>query len=352
MITQLELNGFKSFLSNEIELGPLTLLTGINSSGKSSIIQAIRLLEKISQDQDPMLSGHGTLQEFINPFVNNVEVLAKIDHEAEISLSQARGEFNSFVTVNQLIEQEKTFPGITYIAADRYGPETFLPIFPGQNYELGSRGENLFKVIAQHGASGVDTVLPEMLKHENSQGETFAFNLEAWLGVISPNPRFDSLMQEFSETSFATFNNYRAKNVGFGLSYILPVLTALLVNTAFEDTLVMIENPEAHLHPKGQTEIARLVARCVEAGVQVIIETHSDHIFNGIRVQAKESESNFHEKVKTYWFELDEEDNTVVEEVNIDSNGRIDNSPMGLFDQFKIKFKGFHRLYKSSCIYL
>lgn len=336
MITNLELNGFKSFLSNDIELGQLTLLTGINSSGKSSIIQAIRLLERINDEKEPMLEGHGTLQELINPFVNEVEVIGTLNDRFHISFMQPKDETSTYINSNELSDANVEFPGLTYIAADRYGPENYLPIFPGENYELGSRGENLFKVILFHGAGGENTVLPEIVMHENSQGSTFAFNLEAWLGVISPNPRFDALMQELSETSYGTFKGYRAKNVGFGLSYILPVITALLDATAYENALVMIENPEAHLHPKGQTEIAKLIARCVEAGVQVIIETHSDHIFNGVRIQAKESESNFHEKVKAYWFELDKNENTVVEEINIDENGRIDNSPQGLFDQFEI----------------
>jgi len=74
---------------------------------------------------------------------------------------------------------------------------------------------------------------------------------------------------------------------GFGLSYTLPVITALLVGTLIPNSLVIIENPEAHLHPRGQTEIARLIALCAQVGTQIIIETHSDHLFDGIRIAAK-----------------------------------------------------------------
>lgn len=51
--------------------------------------------------------------------------------------------------------------------------------------------------------------------------------------------------------------------------------------------MVLIENPEAHLHPRGQYEMSRLICLCVEAGAKVLVETHSDHLFDGVRIFAK-----------------------------------------------------------------
>lgn len=67
-----------------------------------------------------------------------------------------------------------------------------------------------------------------------------------------------------------------AINTGFGITYVLPILVALL--SAKKDSLILIENPEAHIHPKGQAILMELMAKAVDAGVQVVIETHSDHI--------------------------------------------------------------------------
>lgn len=78
--------------------------------------------------------------------------------------------------------------------------------------------------------------------------------------------------------------SYRAVNVGFGLSYVLPIVLALLVTKP--GGLVIIENPEAHLHPRG-SYLGRLIALAAEAGVQVVVETHSDHIINGIRLMPR-----------------------------------------------------------------
>ena len=60
------------------------------------------------------------------------------------------------------------------------------------------------------------------------------------------------------------------------------------IRIAFHGELIVIENPETHLHPKGQANLAKLIALVAEQGVQIIIETHSDHIINGLRVATKQ----------------------------------------------------------------
>lgn len=60
-----------------------------------------------------------------------------------------------------------------------------------------------------------------------------------------------------------------------------------ILGTIKRNTLVILENPEAHLHPRGQTEMGKLIASVAHSGCQVIVETHSDHLFDGIRIYAK-----------------------------------------------------------------
>jgi predicted ATPase len=370
-ISSIELNGFKSFISDTLTLGQLTLLTGLNSSGKSSVIQAIQLLRNARNGKELYLDGHGELEELVNPYGNafDIKLFHNVFHFGNISFAStevANEQYPVKIRFARSVEEDEyinnynhknafdssqngrfqgegskgaalmeysheRFPDIIYIAADRFGPTTSISIEIG-NTKLGSKGENLLKCIEKSS----NFILNDLVKHENSEGNTLLFNLKAWLGVISPNVKFDHFIQPMSDSSYSTFNGFRAKNVGFGLSYTLPVIAALLIGSTDPNSIVIIENPEAHLHPKGQTEMARLIALCVEAGVQVIVETHSDHLFDGIRIFAKNSKTNFHEKVKTYWFELDKNRNTEVHEVVIDENGRIPNAPQGLFDQFEI----------------
>lgn len=329
IITSIELNGFKSFVADTLDLGNLTLLTGLNSSGKSSVIQALQLLEKAANGKDIYLEGHGSPSELQNPYSKHgIEIIAEFENGSSVIV---RSKAPTLKQLEPILTGDIYFPEVIYIAADRLGPETSVAIDINTN-KIGKRGENIFKCIETY----ADMPLNDFLKHENSEGDTFLFNLRAWLGVISPNVKFDHKIQDISDSSYSTFNGHRAKNVGFGLSYALPVITALLLGSVTPNSIVMIENPEAHLHPKGQTEMARLISLCVESGIQVVIETHSDHLFDGIRIHAKKSTSNFHEKVKIYWFELDKNANTDVQEAELDENGRIAHWPQGLFDQFEI----------------
>jgi predicted ATPase len=331
MITNLTLEGFKSFVSDSLDLGKLTVLTGMNSSGKSSVIQALLMIKYAHMDGGNKLSwfleGHGDDKELTNSYCDSFQIAAQFNNGQEVICTNhyAKASKNPASPINI------TYSAL-YIGANRFGSENMIPVYHLKN-DLGERGENLLNFIDYH----ANEPLSKTMKHPDSEGDTFLYNLRAWLGVISPNTKFDYEIHKLMDSSFATFNGHRAKNVGFGLSYVLSVIAVLLWGSLNPNSLIMIENPEAHLHPRGQTEIAKLIAKCAEAGAQVIVETHSDHIFDGIRIYAKESQNNFHEQVKAYWFELNKKGFTEVESVEIDKNGRIvGDMPQGMFDQFII----------------
>ena len=318
MIEELTLRGFKSFLNEKIPISPLTVLTGLNSSGKSSVIQSIRMMSNFLAGRDIILEGHGAIDELKNSYYgDNLSIEVKFD-----------GKYVAY-PASRPFGGDEFYPEVIYIAADRYGPRTSIPINTGHN--LGPRGDNVLNCIEYY----QNESLNECLRHEWSEGETFNYNLRAWLGAISPGVKFRSEIQEMSDSSFSLFDGHRAMNVGFGLSYALPIIVALFMGTLKKNSIVLIENPEAHLHPKGQTEMARLICAAVEAGAQVIVETHSDHLFDGIRIYAKRH-SGFAKRVSTHWFELDKEKLTCVESPLMDDEGNLDAWPEGMFDQFGI----------------
>lgn len=137
------------------------------------------------------------------------------------------------------------------------------------------------------------------MRHRSSEtkGESFLIDeVNAWLGEISPGARIDVESVSVGDTEkyveSVSFGDgrlrrtFKPQNVGFGISYILPVLVTLL--TTQPEDIVIIENPEAHLHPRGQSEMGRLIAYAAARGVQLFVETHSDHVINGVRVAIKE----------------------------------------------------------------
>lgn len=341
MFKNLHIKGFKSFVDETIELKPLTILTGLNSSGKSSVIQTIRMMENIRRHNTPLINGYGGFDELYNksnPAVNRSELLIEllynnicyyIKSEKDSNKYAINNDPNVFFTkLNCILDQ------IIYISADRLGAQPNLPISTIGLKGLGDKGENVLSILDYNTNRGI--ILDERLKPEKAEGVTLDYLVNGWLQYISPNVKFEYKVERKADISYSRYNGFRPTNVGFGLSYTLPIIVGLLVSTIEKGSVVLIENPEAHLHPKGQTEMAKLIAKCVECGSQVIVETHSDHLFNGIRIYTKQN-PGFNEKVVAHWFELDKYNNTKVETINLTPEGRFsEECPKGFFDQFEI----------------
>jgi len=128
-------------------------------------------------------------------------------------------------------------------------------------------------------------------------------------------------------------NDFRPTNVGFGLSHVLPMIVALLTS---DGRTVILESPESHIHPRGQAELGRLIALAAENGAQVFIETHSDHIINGIRVAAKRRDIS-PEKVNIMFFDKSSanmESHTLVHAIRVDANGSLSHYPDFFLDEW------------------
>ncbi|WP_343502287.1 MULTISPECIES: AAA family ATPase [Roseobacteraceae] len=124
----------------------------------------------------------------------------------------------------------------------------------------------------------------------------------------------------------------RPTNVGFGLTHALPVVTACLA--AKPGTMLVVENPEAQLHPRGQSMIGRLLALTAANGTQVIVETHSDHVLNGIRLAVKE-EFLVPDVVRLHFFSRLPGEASSFESPVLGPDGRLSYWPDGFFDQWE-----------------
>ena len=79
-------------------------------------------------------------------------------------------------------------------------------------------------------------------------------------------------------------------SVGVGVSQVLPVLVSCLI--VKKGTVLLLEQPELHLHPKLQMDLADFLIACCESGRQIIIETHSEHIVNRVRRRIAEGDES------------------------------------------------------------
>ena len=187
----------------------------------------------------------------------------------------------------------------------------------------------------------------ENLKYPNSHNDLLS-QTNAWLTEISPNENVivkDNKINfeiKYQQTQPLSTNEFKAENVGFGISYALPIIVAVLA--AEKDSIRLIENPESHLHPQGQAKLAELMALAAQNGVQIFIETHSEHIINGTLIAVKKYPSEqrglARDKLRIYYFERDETHHATQSiEVPVLEGGRITYPPRGFFDQFKKDIK-------------
>jgi predicted ATPase len=140
---------------------------------------------------------------------------------------------------------------------------------------------------------------------------------------------------------------YRSTNVGFGITYVLPVIVALLSSSP--GALVLLENPEAHLHPQGQAKVGELIARAASRGIQVVVETHSDHVLNGILI-AVHAGILKPEEVNLHFFQRTNKPDDMSSEIispKVNRDGRLDQWPDGFFDEWD---KSLERLLEPSSV--
>lgn len=226
---------------------------------------------------------------------------------------------------------------LVYIGAERIGPRKSYPLsdMMARRGDLGASGEYAWNYLHRNQDKLLDAYDPRCLEDGPRR---LSDVVDQWMQDVCPSthlqleavPAADALIPGFTfdRPGDVASNRYRATNVGFGLSYTLPVIVALLSPPG---TLCLIENPEAHLHPHGQTKLAELAARAAKAGVQVFAETHSDHFMDGVRIAVRDGlidpdDATFH------YFERDGNKSKVAS-LKADSDGRLPYWPSGFFDQ-------------------
>jgi predicted ATPase len=355
-IDKVKIKNFKSLRDIDMSLSNLTLITGVNSSGKSSFIQTLLLLKQNEMVFDnkfrKILSINGEYVElgnkkdilFEDAYEEDIEIVLssneneervlfnnnnlKLSDESNMSLFKESEMFNLFNDDFQYIMTDRAVPSITYRLSDEQVERNLI----------GFKGEFTAHYLAERRH---DVLNIEALKHPNSITNRFLENVSHWLGEISHNidisAEVNPAFQQVNLTYQYTYGENRTQkytplNVGFGITYVLPIIVAVL--KAKEGDLLIIENPESHLHPAGQSKIAELCAIASSNGVQIIVETHSDHFLNGIRVATKNGLLT-PEQSSVYYFRKDKDElETKIDEINIDKDGGIDRYPKGFFDQF------------------
>lgn len=383
MINSIEIKNFKSIKSKVFPLTNLNVLLGLNGQGKSSFIQSLLLLrqsntrsgEKASlnlkgryvyigntkdafyqyaQKEDLILNlsfGEGTTIPFHYAYEMEKDVLPPKSDEDNYGETERK--------IKTLLKDAEKHTGLfsnqfQYLNAYRIQPESTYPKSNNevvQSRNIGMNGQYVVHFIETYYDEGVafdnllhpDSFVEDTLLKKTIVNKTLINQINLWLGEISPgiNVRTTSINQGevlleyvFTQPTYANTNRFKPVNVGFGITYALPVVTALL--SAKPGALLIIENPESHIHPKGQAKLGELIALVAQNDVQIIIETHSDHIVNGIRVGIKEEKLG-KDKVRLFYFKKiveEQEQYSAITDIVLDKNGTLSEYPENLLDEW------------------
>ncbi|MBC5836695.1 AAA family ATPase [Flavobacterium muglaense] len=376
MIQTLEIKNFKTIKNKRFNLKNLNLNLGLNGMGKSTFIQSILLLK-----QSKSLSGGqlnlqgeyvniGTTKDALYQYAKKGENLCfeiqfdnsdvfsmEFDYKIDADYFSFNPKLNMYGESNEAIEKaEKSIfnRNFQYLNANRIEPKSiynksYSNVVNDNN--IGNNGEFTAHYIESHGNDEVlfdnllhkDTVVKDTTTNIDIVNRTLINQINLWMGEISPgvNVRTTSISSEFvlleyvfKQPNFGNTNRFKPENVGFGITYGLPIVTALL--TSKPGQLIIIENPESHIHPRGQAELGKLIAKTAMNDVQIIIETHSDHILNGIRVAVKEGDIDKDKVAIFYYDKIVEasEQYSKITDIQLDKKGNLSEYPENLLDEW------------------
>ncbi|MCD8105369.1 MAG: DUF3696 domain-containing protein [Lachnospiraceae bacterium] len=356
MLKDIYVKNFKCFEDFDLPLSQVNILSGMNGMGKSTMLQSILLMRQ-SYLQENLMKGLRLNGKYVS-LGNAQDILYEKAENEVIGLGFTTDEnqiirweyqysvdtdFLPTINGDGIVHCQELFgTHFTYISAYRIEPKDLYRVQNGKellNREFGNNGEFALQYLGLYGDEAVEN--PHVIL-EDRLGSSLNNQTRLWLNRISPgvSPQVVVNMQqrnaevryEYIEGREKT-QSYKSVNVGFGITYVLPLIVSIL--SAKKNDIIVIENPEAHIHPSGQRMLGELIARAGDGGVQLIVETHSDHILNGVRLAVKQHRIS-KDSIELSYFYKDTNDEYRHKCVypHILSDGRLDCWPEGFFDEW------------------
>lgn len=402
MLKFIGFDNFKCLSNKTFNLDKINVFTGYNGRGKSSVMQAILMLSQSLRKEDVNSFSYlhvngdfvklGDFDELLRDtnqlsLAFDMKLFNGLEHDVHLGyeltddykigklfectidnqnyfdsassispdeeLKNRKGERDlrqlPIYLYNQFWQQN-----LHYVSADRKGPVKFVERSEIPDYfNVGADGSNTINTISAY----KEKICNEMnVRSEDIQEYDLQTIVTHWLNEImhGGSVQVDGDARRYGKSKegnkksailkldFDVENEgrmYSSYNVGFGYSYVLAIIVTALI--AKKNDIVIIENPEAHLHPEAQTRLTLLLSKLGARGVQVFIETHSEHVINGFRLAALKDEYNISNKdIRIFFFDHNFEKVDLI----IDKSGRIPNWPNRFFDQYQTELAEIIRL--------
>lgn len=364
MLSYLTLKNFKCFEEQSFALGNLTIVSGANGAGKSTLIQALMLLRQSDLDKRTLLSEKVQLRGSL-VYLKSADAIRYFESEdTDITISIEDDTIDDAldVTIVDAVKDEDTCKtkvsdnlsefesncalfskDLVYLAPDR--------VRPGEvhNSNISSDAAD-GRIGGKYGIMAASRLYQALSEDEKNQISEFDksgdmrvySNVSAWMSYIMDFNQAIKVTEQDKEHVKMTYsvnvNGINTEvspfNMPFGNSSVFPIVVALM--TAPKNSLVVIENPEAHIHPKAQTRIGELLSIAAENGIQIIIETHSDHLLNGVRIAVKNQQID-ENNVEVHFVYADKENPLLhhTKHIQIHDDGSMEDWPVGFFDEWE-----------------
>jgi hypothetical protein len=382
-ITRVAVEGFKSIVNRqEIEIGPLTILAGANSSGKSSIMQPLLLLKQTLEatyDPGPLkIDGPNVRFTSSEQFLSKGRapgLAASLTVEIELPGAAFRVTFQRGGAGLEVVEQRTVLqkqeriirPGMSpreiaermhqpelaglsglRVAPSRFflgltstempwasGADWFVPLLRSTIHVPSLRG-NPSRTYPR--ITRIDPIFPgtfldyfaSVILHWQSEKSDQVQALDRDLDDIGLTEKvmakaLNEIEIDLQVSRIAdSADMISIADVGFGVSQVLPVLVAL--HAADAGRLVYLEEPEIHLHPRAQTKLADVLADAAKRGVRVVAETHSSLVLRAVQTLVAKGDLP-PELVRLHWFSRDREGVTRINPATLDANGAFGDWP-------------------------
>lgn len=362
---------YKAFKSKqELELKPLTILLGKNSSGKSAIAKLPSMIEnslkgvfleplkfvndnvELGAEFRDLMHGRKTTGAnalTIGLFDNNESLEISIVQTDQVkdkfsvftwkhvkngceSFGDDKSEYRGFARIDDnSTESLSLHLNVDYIGPFRKLPErSYNRHMLDSNGKFGVHGENAYPILIQKSQEDEDALL-------NKLSDWYKTHFDGWkIRINSDKSPFYQVELGREETS--TYVNI--KDVGQGMSQALPIITRAFLPTK-KDTLIVLEQPELHLHPAAHGDLGELFVNSIleDKNKKYLIETHSQNMILRFRSLVASGVLP-HDCIKIYFVDFDADSGvSELEAIDIDDKGNVSFWPDNIFNESFIEAK-------------
>lgn len=329
MLKNLNIQKFKVLENENLDIKPLTVFCGENSSGKSTAIRAMLFFGNGSFDKSSYYSFNAICglhddYKYIELEDSNGLIVKAYGANSVYADKPANLDFNPTLLCAERIGPRKVYESINtnYDFIDMQG--RLAPFFYHQK-----QNDNISE-----------------LAIDNMEDTTLRSQVAYWLNhILGTTVKTENIQDNIIVAYQAPHDveAYSPLNTGFGTSMVFPILVTCL--TAKIGDTVIIENPEVHLHPKAQSKLADFFAFIAQKGVQVILETHCEHLIYKLCYNVNQGIIDYDKVIFQY-----KEINKPFEAIYTDKKGRfVDEKnnqrkfPTGFFDATLTEYLQIYR---------